>query len=69
MKNEGLEPRFVEDLKPSFCLFDHRMLLIRLENPDGGTVIQDESIAEMFKQRFEELYARARPVEDEKVAS
>ena len=53
----------------SFYLIDDKVVLMRLNSPDTGTVIQDLNVAKIFTTKFNQITKAAKKLEVDKVAS
>lgn len=53
----------------AFYIIDDQIVLVRLNSPDTGTIIQDSNVAKMFSAKFNQINKSANEIEVDKVVS
>ena len=54
---------------PSFYIIDNELVLMKLVNPDNGTVVRDTTMAKMFDDKYNEIIKSTKMVKGERVVS
>jgi len=67
--NAGSDAYVTKNSSISFYVIDDEIILMKLSNPDNGTIVRDSHLAAMFVDTFNEIIKGATRVKAEKVVS